>query len=182
MNAVALPEIGEAFDVSAGQVTWLVSAYLIALAVAQPLGGRIGDQLGRGRVFRAGLLAFLGFSIGAAFAASFPVLVLFRTGQALTGAAVIPNGMAMLRASVPVAELGRTIGINGAVLSASAAAGPVGWSCCWPACASMAVTATWPCPWRCSAWAWGSAPDRRAPPRSKRRPPAWPRPRPEPTR
>ncbi|MGE0539125.1 MAG: MFS transporter [Dehalococcoidia bacterium] len=125
MLAVALPEIGEAFAVSAGRVTWLVSAYLIAMAVAQPLGGRIGDQLGRARVFRAGLLAFLGFSIGAAFAPSFPVLVLFRAGQALTGAAVIPNGMAMLRASVPVAELGRTIGINGSVLSASAAAGPV---------------------------------------------------------
>lgn len=125
MLAVALPEIREAFAVSAGRVTWLVSAYLIAMAVAQPLGGRLGDQLGRARVFRVGLLAFLGFSIGAAFAPSFPVLVLLRAGQALTGAAVIPNGMAMLRASVPVTELGRTIGINGAVLSASAAAGPV---------------------------------------------------------
>jgi EmrB/QacA subfamily drug resistance transporter len=125
MLAVALPEIGRAFGVGAGRTTWLVSAYLIAMAVAQPLGGRVGDQLGRARVFRVGLLAFLVCSVAAAVAPTFPLLVLFRTGQALTGAAVIPNGMAMLRTSVPVAELGRTIGINGAVLSSSAAVGPL---------------------------------------------------------
>jgi MFS family permease len=125
MLAVALPGIGRAFGVGAGRATWLVSAYLIAMAVAQPLGGRVGDQVGRARVFRFGLLAFLACSVAAAVAPTFPLLVLFRAGQALTGAAVIPNGMAMLRTSVPAAELGRTIGVNGAVLSTAAAAGPL---------------------------------------------------------
>src|SRR5688500_14514105 len=100
MLAVALPDIRESFDVGHGTVAWLVSSYLIAMAAAQPLGGRIGDQIGRERALSLGLLAFLAFSVGAALSTSFVVLVLMRTGQAVMGAAIIPNGAAMLRLSV----------------------------------------------------------------------------------
>jgi EmrB/QacA subfamily drug resistance transporter len=125
MLAVALPEIRSAFSVGLAEIGWLVSAYLIAMAVAQPLGGRLGDQLGRARVFRTGLVAFLVLSLAAAFAPTFTVLVLFRTGQALVGAAVIPNGMAMLRESVPVNKLGMSTGFTGSAISISAATGPL---------------------------------------------------------
>ncbi len=110
---------------SLAEIGWLVSAYQIAMAVAQPLGGRLGDQLGRARVFRAGLIAFLVLSLATALAPTFTALVLFRTGQALVGAMVIPNGMAMLRESVPVKKLGMSMGITGSAISISAAAGPL---------------------------------------------------------
>src|SRR3990172_4850883 len=125
MLAVALPELRREFDVGHAEIGWLVSASLIAMAVAQPLGGRLGDQLGRARVFRAGLIAFLVLSVGAAFSPTFPVLVLLRTGQALVGAAAIPNGMAMLRETVPLRRLGQSSGFTGAAISVSAAAGPL---------------------------------------------------------
>jgi len=125
MLTVALPSLRRDFDVSHAAIGWLVSSYLIAMAVAQPLGGRLGDQLGRSRVFQAGLLAFLAFSIAAAFSPTFPVLVLLRTGQGLVGAAVIPNGMAMLRESVPVQRLGASSGITGSIISSAAAVGPL---------------------------------------------------------
>ena len=125
MIAVALPELREDFDISHGTIAWLVSAYLIAMAVAQPAGGRISDQLGRARVYRLGLFAFLACSLAAMFSPNFTVLVVFRTGQALAGAVLIPNGMAMLRESVPVGMLGRINGLNGALIGTSAAAGPV---------------------------------------------------------
>ncbi len=125
MLAVALPAIRGNFSVGHAEIGWLVSAYLIAMAVAQPLGGRLGDQLGRARVYRAGLVLFLAFSLAAAFAPTFPVLLVMRTGQALIGAAVIPNGMAMLRESVPVTRLGRSTGITGSAISVSAAVGPL---------------------------------------------------------
>ncbi len=125
MLAVALPELRRAFNVGHAEIAWLVSAYLIAMAVAQPLGGRLGDQLGRARVFRAGLIAFLAFSLGCAVAPNFPLLILLRTGQALVGAAVIPNGMAMLRETVPFNRLGRSGGITGSAISLSAAIGPL---------------------------------------------------------
>lgn len=125
MLAVALPGLRSEFGVSHGAAGWLVSSYLIAMAVAQPLGGRLGDQLGRALVFRWGLVAFVVFSLAAALSPSFLALVLLRTGQALVGAAVIPNGLAMLRESLPPDRLGRSMGIMGAAASIAAAVGPL---------------------------------------------------------
>ena len=51
MVAVALPEIRHDFSLSHSAVAWLVSGYLIAMAVAQPIGGRLGDELGRVPVY-----------------------------------------------------------------------------------------------------------------------------------
>jgi len=125
MVAVALPDIRHEFSLSHGAVAWLVSGYLIAMAVAQPIGGRLGDELGRERVFRTGLLAFLALAIGTALAPNFPVLVALRVAQAVAGAILMPNGMAMLRAHAPPGQLGRVNGINGGVISFAAAAGPL---------------------------------------------------------
>ncbi len=125
MIAVALPGIREAFDVSHNQVGWLITAYLITMAVAQPVGGRLADQIGRGPTFKFGLIAFLGFSLAAFVAPNFLVLVFLRTGQALTGAVVIPSAMAMLRSASDDNKFGEAIGILGAVIGLSAAAGPV---------------------------------------------------------
>lgn len=125
MIAVALPDIRREFALSHGAVAWLVSGYLITMAVVQPIAGRLGDQLGRARVFRAGLIAFLVFSIAATFAPNFASLVAARIAQAVAGASLIPNGMAMLRAQAPPDQLGRLNGINGAVLSFAAATGPL---------------------------------------------------------
>jgi MFS family permease len=125
MIAVALPELRDDFGISHATIAWLISAYLIAMAVAQPLGGRLSDQLGRVRVYRAGLVAFLICSLAATLAPNFAVLVVFRTGQAIAGAVLIPNGMAMLRESVPLEVLGRVNGLNGALIGTSAAAGPL---------------------------------------------------------
>ncbi len=125
MIAVALPDIRSDFGLSHGAVAWLVSGYLITMAVVQPIAGRLGDQLGRVRVFRTGLIAFLFLSIGATFAPNFLSLVALRIAQAVAGASLIPNGMAMLRAQAPPEKLGRLNGINGAVLSFAAATGPL---------------------------------------------------------
>ena len=125
MLAVALPKVRRDFGVGYSEIAWLVSAYLIAMAVAQPLGGRLGDQLGRARVFRTGLVLFLALSLAAAASPDYLLLIFFRTGQALVGAAVIPNGFAMLRESVPLNRLGRSSGLTGSAISAAAAGGPL---------------------------------------------------------
>jgi EmrB/QacA subfamily drug resistance transporter len=125
MLAVALPELRDDFNVGHAEIAWLVSAYLIAMAVAQPLGGRLGDQLGRVGVFRVGLVLFLLLSLAAAASPGFVPLVILRTGQALVGAAVIPNGFAMLRESVPLDRLGRSGGLTGSAMSLAAAIGPL---------------------------------------------------------
>jgi EmrB/QacA subfamily drug resistance transporter len=125
MVAVALPDIRDEFSLSHGAVAWLVSGYLIVMAVVQPIGGRLGDQIGRERVYQGGLLVFLVLALLTPFAPNFPALVTLRIAQAAAGAALIPNGAAMLRTYAPPGQLGRLNGINGGVISFAAAVGPL---------------------------------------------------------
>ncbi len=122
---VALPDIRADFGINHAQVAWVISAYLIAMAVSQPLGGRVADQIGPAKTLRLSMVAFGAFSVAAAVAPSFPLLVAFRAAQALAGGALYPAGLAMLRASVGQSQLGRSAGIAYSVLGLSAAAGPL---------------------------------------------------------
>lgn len=125
MIAVALPQIRDDFGLTRGTVGWLISAYLIAMAVAQPVAGRLGDQLGRGRVVRAGLLLFIAASVATSFAPNFPILIVLRVAQAVFGAGLIPNAMALIRERASVGELGRLNGFNAAAIAAAAGMGPL---------------------------------------------------------
>lgn len=113
MIDVALPDIQRAFDVSVTSTAWLVTLYLIAMAVGQPIGGRLGDTLGRRPVYLAGLGWFAAASLGAMFAPSLPWLVVFRLQQALAGTLVFPNGAALVREAIPVHRRGLAYGMVG---------------------------------------------------------------------
>src|SRR5688572_9092946 len=86
MLAVALPRIRDDFGVGVGALALLVSAYLIATAVLQPASGRLGDALGHLRVVQVGLIVLVVTSAAAAFAWSFPVLVVLRSLQGVAAA------------------------------------------------------------------------------------------------
>jgi len=124
MIAVALPEIQGAFDVSVTATAWLVTLYLVAMAVGQPIGGRLGDLYGRRRVYLLGLVWFGIASAGCAFAPNLLVLILFRTQQGLAGALSFPNGTAMVREAVPAARRGSAFGAIGLATGLAAASGP----------------------------------------------------------
>jgi EmrB/QacA subfamily drug resistance transporter len=124
MIAIALPEIQHAFDVSVTATTWLVTIYLVAMAVGQPIGGWLGDAAGRRRVYLIGLAWFAVASAGCAFAPSLPVLILFRMQQALAGAMSFPNGAAMVREAVPEQRRATAFGIIGVATGLAAASGP----------------------------------------------------------
>lgn len=125
MIAVGLPSIREDLSIGYTEIAWLASSYLIALAVMHAVGGRMGDQLGRSLVYRSGLVAFLAASLLAAVAPNYALLMIFRTSQAIAGAIIVPNGLAMLRESVPASHLGRAMGIFSATASLAAALGPL---------------------------------------------------------
>ena len=125
MLAVALPDIRAEFGLSHSAIGWLVSMYLVGMTVSQPVLGRLGDQVGRNRVFQTALCVFLVSALVAATAPSYPVLVAARIGQAVSGGALMPNALAMLRETVPVERLGRMYGLNGSVTSLAAVMGPI---------------------------------------------------------
>ncbi|HEU0336291.1 MAG TPA: MFS transporter [Gaiellaceae bacterium] len=125
MIAVAVPELIDAFDASLGSVGWLVTGYLIAMASLQPVGGNLGDRFGRRPVLLGGLAWFAVASLGAALAPDLPLLIVFRIQQAVAGALVFPNGLALLREIAPPGRLGRRLGLIMGALPLAAAVGPL---------------------------------------------------------
>ena len=125
MIAVALPSIREEFNVGVIAVTWLITSYLVAVAITQPVGGRLADAIGTLPVLRIGLVGMVVLSAAAAAAPTFELLVVARGAQGIAAALLIPSATAYLRKSVRVAELPSVLGTNGAMISAGAAFGPV---------------------------------------------------------
>ena len=120
MVAVGLPRIRDDFHIGVGPLTLLVSVYLVAVAVSQPLSGKLGDAVGCRRMILFGLAALFVSSLGAALAWNFWVLVGWRALQGVSAAMVMPNGVAYLRRSLDSNTLGRSLGYNGAAISAGA--------------------------------------------------------------
>ena len=124
MIAVALPRLVADLDTSLRAAAWLVTAYLIAMASLQPVGGKLGDRLGRRPLVLGGLLWFAVASAGAALAGDLAVLLAFRLQQAVAGALLVPNAIALVRQTVPPERLGASLGTVGATFALGAAAGP----------------------------------------------------------
>ena len=83
---VALPSIQRSLHFSASNLTWVVDAYLIAFGSFLLLAGRLGDLLGRKKVFLAGVAVFTASSLACALAPSQGVLIAARFLQGLGGA------------------------------------------------------------------------------------------------
>jgi EmrB/QacA subfamily drug resistance transporter len=125
MIAVALPHLIVDFDTDLSSAGWLVTGYLIAMASLQPVAGKLGDRLGRRTLLLAGLGWFGLSSLGAGLAPNLPILIAFRIQQAVAGALVFPNGIALLRATAPPGRLGRRLGLVMGALPLAAALGPL---------------------------------------------------------
>ena len=125
MIAVALPDIVDDFDTTIGTVGWLVTSYLLALAVVQPVAGKLGDRHGRRGFVLGGLAVFGLASLGAALAPSLGFLIAFRVLQAVSGAVVFPNGAGLIRELVPADRRGGAFGIVGGSIALAAGLGPL---------------------------------------------------------
>jgi len=93
----AMPAMGQALGVSAGQIEWTVSSYLVGFSVGQLLWGPIGDRYGRRGPIIAGLVLFTLGSAGCALATGIGPLILARLVQALGASASVVLARAMVR-------------------------------------------------------------------------------------
>lgn len=126
MIAVALPSMGEDFQVSSSDLTlWLVSSYLLVNIILQSPAGKLGDIVGRRRAFMIGLSLFAIGALIATLAPYLPVVATSRVLMAAGGAMLVPNAMALLRNVIPEHRRSSAFGYFGALLSASAAVGPM---------------------------------------------------------
>src|SRR3990172_7530599 len=125
MIVVALPQIARDLGADKAAVSWLVTAYLIAMASLQPIGGRVGDRFGRRELMLGALVVFAGASAGAALSRDLGVLVGFRILQAAAACAIVPNGLGLLRGASVEGRAGMYFGISGATTGIGAAVGPL---------------------------------------------------------
>jgi MFS family permease len=125
MVAVALVPIARGVGASVTAVVWMVTVYLAVMAVLQPMSGRLGDLFGHRRLYLTGLSVFL---ISSVLAASIPHLwavIVFRGGQAVGGAFMAPNAMAVVRRSFAHERLRRVLSWISLAQGLGAAFGPL---------------------------------------------------------
>ena len=126
MIAVALPEIGLAFDTGPAELNQaLVVIYLLAAIVAQSPAGKFGDVFGHSRVLSLGRWLFAGAALLAVFSPYLFGLSISRVMMATGGALMIPATMALLRIHIDVERRSRLFGFFGSAMAGAAALGPL---------------------------------------------------------
>src|SRR5436190_16744448 len=121
---VALPSIQSDLGFSQSSLAWVVNAYLIAFGGLLLLAGRLGDLLGRRRIFLIGLAVFTTASLACGLADSQGLLVVARFVQGIGGAmtAAVILGMIVTMFPEP-AEQARAIGVYSFVAAAGGSIG-----------------------------------------------------------
>ncbi|WP_353648718.1 MDR family MFS transporter [Nakamurella sp. A5-74] len=104
---------------------WVTTAYLLATTIVMPIYGKLGDVLGRRRLFLIAIAIFTLGSAGAAFAGSFWTFIAARAIQGLGGGGLMILSQAIIADIVPAKDRGKYMGPLGAVFGISAVAGPL---------------------------------------------------------
>lgn len=121
---VALPSMAATLHVTSSTVSWVVSAYLIALTASILFFGRLGDLKGQTRVLQYGMLGFTVGSFLCSLSKTFSFLIFARVVQALGASATMANSQGIISRAFPKNELGRALGINGAFVALGTLTGP----------------------------------------------------------
>jgi EmrB/QacA subfamily drug resistance transporter len=123
---VALPSMQRGLDASTAGLQWTIDAYTLVLASLLMLAGSTADRIGRKRVFMAGLIVFTIGSALCSVAPNLEALVAFRMVQAVGGSMLNPVAMSIITNTfTDPRERARAIGVWGAVVGISMAAGPL---------------------------------------------------------
>lgn len=123
---VALPAIADDLDAGLAGQQWVVEAYMLTLVSLLLVGGSLGDQFGRRRVFVIGLIAFGATSILCAVAPTVELLIAARALQGIAGALLVPGSLAIVAATFEGPARGKAVGTWTAWTGIATVLGPAG--------------------------------------------------------
>ncbi len=126
---VALPRIAEDFHARMSDLQWILNAYTLTMVTLLVLAGRIGDVVRRDRYFTVGMGLFVLGSFLCAQSWSIGALIAFRALQAVGGAILSSNTLAIATELFPPGQRGAVMGLNAILVASSFALGPIigGW-------------------------------------------------------
>ncbi|MPZ29070.1 MAG: MFS transporter [Micromonosporaceae bacterium] len=122
---IAAPAIQADLGTGYASIQWVIAAYSLALGLGLITGGRLGDILGRRRMFLAGVAGFTLASAACALAPGVGTLIAARVLQGAAAAMMVPQVLAMVQVSFPARERAKAFGLYGAVTGLAAAAAPI---------------------------------------------------------
>jgi DHA2 family multidrug resistance protein len=126
---ISLPNMGGQLGATPSQMSWALTSYIVAAAIAMPLTGYFSDTLGRKRYLMLSMLGFIASSVLCGLATSLPSLVLFRLLQGLSGAALVPMSQAVMIDLYPPQQRGKAMALWAMGIMIAPIMGPVigGW-------------------------------------------------------
>jgi len=126
---VALPHMQPSLNAAADSITWVLTSYIVATAIATPLTGWLSARIGRRTLFLWSVTAFTAASVLCGIASSLEEMVLFRMIQGAAGAFIAPLGQAYLLDVWPPEKHGPAMAWWGVGIMVGPILGPVigGW-------------------------------------------------------
>jgi DHA2 family multidrug resistance protein len=126
---VALPDMSGTLGATIEEITWVVTAYILAQVIFMPITALLSAHFGRKRFYTASVILFTAASMACGLARSMPVMILFRAIQGAGGGVMITVSQAILRESFPPEEQGTAMGLFGVGTVLAPAFGPTlgGW-------------------------------------------------------
>src|ERR1043165_3392216 len=126
---VALPHMQTSLGATRESVTWVLTAYIVASAIAIPITGWLAEQVGRKRLFIWSVIVFVIASMLCAVAQNLEMMVAFRVAQGVAGAFLVPLAQAVMFDINPPEKHARAMAMFGAGVMIGPILGPVlgGW-------------------------------------------------------
>lgn len=126
---VALPHMQASLSATSESVSWVLTSYILASAIALPLTGYLSDRLGRRTLFTGAIIGFTISSAVCGVAATLPLMVVSRVLQGLCGACLVPMSQAIMYDINPPHKHVQAMMIWGMVIMVGPISGPVlgGW-------------------------------------------------------
>ena len=122
---VALPRLQQTLNAGSSEIEWVVAAYVLAFALGLLPFGRLGDMIGRKRMFLAGVACFTLFSAVCGMAPTARSLIVARVFQGLAGAMMMPQVLAIAQTMFPPQERGFAFSLFGLTAGLASVAGPL---------------------------------------------------------
>ena len=123
---LALPKMISDFSLTVSTAGWIATAYILANAVFVPIWGKLGDTIGRKKVYLTGFVIFIIGSALAGLSWNFPSMIVFRIIQAIAVSADYPSAMAILAVTFPSGRRrAQAMGIWSSAFAAAAVFGPL---------------------------------------------------------